>query len=74
MQSRKHSFFEAVLNTASGFIISLIVTELTFPIFNLHPSFAENFAITTIFTIISIVRSYVWRRIFNSLYKRGVTE
>jgi len=40
MQSRRHSLFEAVINTASGFVISLVVTEFLFPVFDLHPSFA----------------------------------
>ena len=72
MQSRKHSLLEAVINTASGFIISLVVTEFLFPVFDLHPSFAANFSITTIFTIISIIRSYICRRIFNHLHIKGV--
>jgi len=72
MQSRRHSLLEAVINTASGFIISLVVTEFLFPVFDLHPSFAANFSITTIFTIISVIRSYICRRIFNHLHTKGV--
>lgn len=67
MQSRKHSLLEALLNTASGFITSLLTQWLVFPWFNFSPSLRENLSITAIFTIVSIVRSYVWRRIFNHL-------
>lgn len=71
MQSRKHSFLEALLNTASGFLTSLLTQWLVFPWFNLHPSLRENLALTAIFTIVSIARSYAWRRIFNHLNSHG---
>ena len=72
MQSRKHSFLEAFLNTASGFVTSLLTQWLVFPWFNLHPSLQENISLTAIFTIVSIVRSYAWRRVFNHLHIKGL--
>ena len=74
MQSRKHSLLEALLNTASGFITSLLTQWLVFPWFNLHPSFHENLALTAIFTVVSIVRSYAWRRAFNTLQTKGMLK
>jgi hypothetical protein len=71
MQSRQMSFIEAFLNTASGFITSLITQWLVFPWFNLHPSLKENLSLTAIFTAVSIVRSYLWRRFFNALQTKG---
>jgi len=71
-QSRKHSFLEALLNTASGFLISYFVAELTFTYFNFSASHKETFQITCIFTLVSIVRSYIWRRIFNYIHENGV--
>ena len=68
MQSRAQSLLEAFLNTASGFALSLLTQWLVFPWFNLHPSLRENLALTAIFTIVSIVRSYIWRRLFNHLH------
>lgn len=72
MQSRKHSLLEALLNTASGFLTSLLTQWLVFPWFNLHPSLQENLTLTAIFTIVSIVRSYAWRRVFNALQTKGL--
>jgi hypothetical protein len=72
MQTRKHSFLEVLLNTASGFLTSLVTQWLVFPLFNLRPSIGENVALTTIFTVVSIVRSYFWRRLFNALHTKGV--
>ena len=71
-QSRKHSFLEALLNTASGFLISYFVAELTFTYFNFQSSHKQTFTITCIFTVVSIVRSYIWRRIFNYIHENGV--
>jgi biotin transporter BioY len=71
-QSRKHSFLEALLNTASGFLISFFVAELTFAYFNFQSTHKDTFIITCVFTVVSIVRSYIWRRIFNYIHENGV--
>lgn len=65
MQSRRASALEAALNTASGFIMSWITGLIVFPLFGWTVSPAQNTAVVGIFTVISVVRSYVWRRIFN---------
>jgi hypothetical protein len=65
-QSKMDSFLEAVTNTLSGFFISLAVLEFIIePLFGFGTSTSENFAITAIFTVTSIIRSFVLRRIFN---------
>lgn len=65
MQSRFDSWLEAITNTAVGFIISLIVLWLVAWAFHLRTSPAENILITLIFTIASILRQYILRRLFN---------
>ena len=72
MQSRKHSILETVLNTLSGFIISWIMTLLVLPLFGFNVTAGQGFTITVIYTIVSVVRSYFWRRLFNRLHKRGI--
>lgn len=71
-QSRRASLLEAILNTSTGFFTSLLTQWMVFPIFGFHPVLSENLTITAIFTIVSVVRSYVWRRIFNTLHAKGV--
>lgn len=64
-QSRLGSFTESCLNTASGFVVSLLVWQwLVAPLFGLPIDWAMNFGITAIFTIVSVLRGYVWRRVF----------
>lgn len=65
-QSKMDSFLEAVTNVMVGFFISLAVMEfIVEPMFKLNTSPATNLAITCIFTVTSILRAYVLRRIFN---------
>ena len=61
------SLVEASLNTASGFIVSLIVWQLLCKWLAIPMPIGKNLLITGIFTVVSIVRSYLWRRIFNLL-------
>lgn len=65
MQPVKHSILETILNTASGFAVSWAMTLLVLPWFGFKASYSQGFSITVIFTVVSVVRSYFWRRLFN---------
>jgi hypothetical protein len=67
VQSKRGSFTEACLNTASGFVVSLFVWHWVAKWYGIPMPLDENLQITAIFTVVSIARSYVWRRIFNRL-------
>ena len=65
-QTKKHSFIETCCNVGSGFIVAMLVWEfLIEPLYGIDKDFTENFGITCIYTVISIARGYLWRRIFN---------
>lgn len=68
MQSRLQSFLESFCNTLSGFILSIITGELVFPYLGWPVSHTQNFLAVCIFTVVSIVRTYIWRRVFNALH------
>lgn len=71
-QSRRHSLLEQLLNVGSGFLISLAVwTWIIVPVWHLPVHPAENLQITAVFTVMSIARGYVWRRLFNHLNHRS---
>jgi hypothetical protein len=62
---------EASLNTASGFVVSLLVWQWgVAPMFGLPVSWETNIYITGVFTVVSVVRSYLWRRFFNAGWLR----
>ena len=70
-QKPRHSLAETLLNTASGFMISLAATWAVFPLFGIKSSPAQNLGVTLVYTIISVARSYAWRRVFNWLHLTG---
>lgn len=65
MQTKKQSFIEAITNTAVGFGISLAATFIIFPLVGVATTPFKNVLITVFFTVISILRGYIIRRIFN---------
>lgn len=65
MQTRKGSFFEAVINVLIGFWINFFANLVILPIIGFHISVGQNFFIGVLYTFISIARSYCIRRWFN---------
>ena len=66
-QTRLGSLVEQLLNIGSGFVISSLLWEFVVkPVWNLQTGFAENLQITALFTAVSVVRGYWWRRFFNA--------
>lgn len=70
MQSRRHSLLESILNTLTGFGVSLVAQSILYPLYGIQSSTSTNFVLALWFTILSIARSYIWRRAFNYLHMR----
>lgn len=69
-QSRWMSFVESVANVAVGYGVAVLTQILVFPWFGLTATLEENLRIGVIFTGVSLVRSYLLRRAFETL-RRG---
>jgi len=65
-QTKLSSFIEACTHTAIGFIFSILLSLIVYPIFGHSFTLMQNVGITTIFTIASIGRGYFVRRWFNA--------
>ena len=65
IQSRIESAIESFVNIAIGYFVAIISQMVVFPIFDIHVSMQTNLLIGAWFTCISLVRSYVVRRLFN---------
>lgn len=72
-QSRTMSLVEAVTNVLVGYGVAVTTQMLVFPLFGLHTTLQENLVIGLIFTIISLVRSYLLRRAFETLRIRQLS-
>ena len=66
-QSRRQSAIEAVTNVAVGFGVACGTQAVVFPWFGLEASLGANLGIGAIFTVVSLVRSYLVRRAFNAM-------
>lgn len=64
-QSKRASFAEAIANTSIGYGVSILAQIVIFPAFGLRASLPQNLAIGACFTLVSLVRGYVVRRLFN---------
>ena len=64
-QSRRSSLAESIANLVAGYLVSLAVQIVTFPMFGMQPTIGENLSIGAIFSVASVVRSYALRRAFN---------
>jgi len=67
MQSRKHSAIESLVNVLIGYLVAVGSQVAIFPFFDIHIPMHQNFIIGLWFTLISIVRSYILRRVFNKI-------
>lgn len=65
------SAVEAVANVAVGWAVSMVVTALVLPAFGHDVSVGEAAGISVVFTIVSLVRSFALRRVFNGLAGRS---
>lgn len=70
MQSRKHSLIETLVGVAIGFAVSMCLSVVVYPMFGHSFSLGQNVWFTVIFTIASIARGYLVRRLFNGLVGR----
>ena len=52
-----------------GYFVALIAQLIVFPLYDLEVSFSQNLQIGLIFTVVSIARSYLLRRLFNRLHR-----
>lgn len=72
-QSRVHSFLEACANIALGYLVALGAQLLVFPLYGIHIPLSTNLWIGLWFTLVSLARSYILRRLFNRFHLRRLS-
>jgi hypothetical protein len=73
-QSRLMSLVESVANVIVGYGVAVVTQILIFPIFGLHATLAQNLKMGLVFTGVSICRSFLLRRIFETLRVRSTAR
>jgi hypothetical protein len=71
-QSRRASIIEAISSTLIGYGIALAGQLIVFPLMGITVTLNQNLLIGGIFMLISTARSYVLRRVFETLRTSGV--
>ncbi|ABN75765.1 DUF7220 family protein [Cereibacter sphaeroides] len=65
MQGRVMSGVEAVTNVVVGYGVSVVATMIILPAFGVSVDPGEAFGISAAFTVVSLARSYLLRRLFS---------
>ena len=61
---------EVAASTVFGFVTSVILGMIVYPMFGHKFSLLSNIGLTAVFTVWSIIRSYMLRRFFNWYFYR----
>ena len=69
MQTKRQSLIETLTSVFVGWLIGVILNMLVLTLFDYDVSLTDGVLISIIFTAVSVVRSYVVRRIFDSKEK-----
>ena len=70
-QSRWMSLIESLTNVAVGYGVAVLTQVGVFPLFGLHTTLSQNLTMGALFTVVSIVRSFVLRRLFEAIRTRS---
>ena len=70
-QSRAMSLVEAATNVVVGYVLAIVTQIVVFPWFGLEAALDEHLAIGLAFVVVSLARSYLLRRLFETIRMRG---
>jgi hypothetical protein len=71
-QSRIMSLVEAAVNVVAGYGLAVALQLVLFPVYGLHPTLGQSLKIGVWFTLLSLLRSYALRRLFER--QRGAPQ
>ena len=69
MQTKRQSLIETLTSVFVGWLIGVILNLTVLPLFYYNITVVDSLWVSLIFTAVSVIRSYVIRRFFNSKEK-----
>ena len=66
-QTKQKSLIESIIQTIIGLGTSILIQVILYPMMGIPVTFSQNLIITLVFFIVSIIRGYFVRRIFDKL-------
>lgn len=73
-QTRLGSLIEVLFNIAIGFAINWVANILILPLYGFQITGGQAFSMGLLFTVISVIRSYIIRRWFNARLHRAAEK
>ena len=70
-QSRTMSLVEAVANVIVGYLLAIATQIVVFPLFGIETGLAEHLSIGLAFVGVSLLRGYLFRRMFEAFRTRN---
>lgn len=64
-QAKRHSFIESIVNVLVGYGVAVLCNLWVLPLFGFNVSWHDSALMAVLFTVVSVVRSYLLRRLFN---------
>jgi len=65
-QTKLQSIFETITQIMTGYMINVCMYMVILPLFGFNVTLTQSFQVSALFTVISLVRLYVIRRLFNN--------
>jgi hypothetical protein len=66
---KKIALVESIVNVGTGLILSaLIFQPIIFYVYNINLDIRDGFVIAIYFTLISVLRGYIWRLFFHKRF------
>lgn len=69
-QTRLQSMIEVGVGVAIGYFVALATQLIAFPLLSIPVSLSNNFLLGLIFTVVSVIRGYFVRRLFNWMHTK----
>ncbi len=69
-QSRAMSLMEAATNVVVGYVLAIATQIVVFPLFGIRTGMTEHLTIGLAFVVVSLVRGYLLRRLFERIRAR----
>lgn len=66
-QTRLTSLLESIVNVVVGYVLAILTQLLVFPLFGIEVALHGHLAIGLAFICVSLLRSYVVRRLFERI-------
>lgn len=73
-QTKLSSFYEALMNTLIGYVVSLGLQLIIYPAYGAVFTFGQNIQIGIWFLLASLIRGFIIRRWFNAMLHRAANK